>query len=178
MPVRGRGADIRTPTSGVEKTHARRSMKKAEMITGVFLLALSGLVMWGASLMPPSATFGPGAGFLPFWLGVLLAVLATILFVSAWRREATEKNSEPVFPGKQALFAILSTLAGLAGYILLIEVLGYLVDTFLFIVYLMKIVEHEKWPLTLMVAVGTTVVLFVTFQILLKITLPSNMFGL
>ncbi len=153
-------------------------MKKADLITGVFLLALSGLVIWGASQMPPSATFGPGAGFLPFWLGILLAVLATILFVSAWRRQATEKDSEPVFPGKHALLTIASTLVGLAGYILLIEVLGYLVDTFLFIVFLMKAVEHEKWPLTLMVAAGTTVVLFVTFQILLKITLPSNMFGL
>jgi putative tricarboxylic transport membrane protein len=152
-------------------------MKKADLITGVFLLVLSGLAIWGASQMPPSATFGPGAGFLPFWLGVLLAVLATILFVSAWRRQATEKDSEPVFPGKQAIFAITSTLVGLAGYILLIEVLGYLVDTFLFIVFLMKAVEHEKWPLTLMVAAGTTIVLFMTFQILLKITLPSNMFG-
>jgi len=153
-------------------------MKKAEMITGVVLLVLSGLVIWEASQMPPSATFGPGSGFLPFWLGVLLAVLATILFVSAWRRQATEKDSEPVFPEKQALFAITSVLVGLAGYILLIEVLGYLVDTFLFIVFLMKAVEREKWPLTLMVAVGTTAVLFITFQILLKITWPSNMFGL
>jgi hypothetical protein len=55
--------------------------------------------------------------------------------------------------------------------------LGYLLDTFLFIVFLMKVVEREKWPLTLMVAVGTTAVLFITFQFLLQITLPSNMFG-
>ena len=152
-------------------------MKKAEMITGVFLLVLSGFVIWVALEMPPSSTFGPGAGFLPFWLGVLLAVLATILFVSAWRRQATQKENESVFPGKQALFAIASVLVGLAVYILLIEVLGYLLDTFLFIVFLMKVVEREKWPLTLMVAVGTTAVLFITFQFLLQITLPSNMFG-
>jgi putative tricarboxylic transport membrane protein len=152
-------------------------MKKAEMVTGVVLLVLSGFAIWEASQMPPSATFGPGSGFLPFWLGVLLAVLAMILFVSAWRRQATEKDSEPIFPGKQALFAITSVLVGLAGYILLIEVLGYLVDTFLFIVFLMKAVEREKWQLTLMVAVGTTAVLFITFQFLLRITLPSNIFG-
>ncbi|MEK6654138.1 MAG: tripartite tricarboxylate transporter TctB family protein, partial [Thermodesulfobacteriota bacterium] len=90
---------------------------------------------------------------------------------------ATEKDSETVFPGKQALFAITSVLVGLAAYILLIEVLGYLVDTFLFIVFLMKAVEREKWPLTLMVAVGTTAVLFITFHFLLRITLPSNIFG-
>ncbi len=152
-------------------------MKKADLITGVVLLVLSGFVIWEASQMPPSATFGPGSGFLPFWLGVLLAALATILFVSAWRRPATEKDSESVFPGKHALFAITSVLVGLAGYILLIEVLGYLVDTFLFIVFLMKAVEREKWPLTLMVAVGTTAVLFITFKFLLRITLPSNIFG-
>ncbi len=152
-------------------------MKKAEMITGVVLLGLSGFVIWGALEMPPSATFGPGAGFLPFWLGVLLAVLATILVVSAWRSQATEKDSSPVFPGKQALFAITLVLVGLAVYILLIDVLGYIVDTFLFIVFLVKIVEREPWPLTLKLAVAATAGLFITFHLLLKITLPSNMFG-
>ena len=49
-------------------------MKKAEMIAGMVLLLLSGLVIWSASQMPPSATFGPGAGFLPFWLGIGLLV--------------------------------------------------------------------------------------------------------
>jgi putative tricarboxylic transport membrane protein len=152
-------------------------MKKAEMITGVFLLLLSGAVIWGALQMPPSASFGPGAGFLPFWLGVLLAVLATILFVSAWRRPATEKDTKSIFPGKQALLTVSLVMGGLAGYILLIEVLGYLVNTFLFVFFLMKAVQREKWPLTLGVSVGTTVGLFLIFQVLLRITLPSNMFG-
>jgi putative tricarboxylic transport membrane protein len=152
-------------------------MKKVEMITGVFLLFLSGAVIWGALQMPPSASFGPGAGFLPFWLGVLLAVLATILFVSAWRRPATEKNNKSIFPGKQALITVTLVMGGLAGYILLIEVLGYLVNTFLFVFFLMKVVQREKWPLTLGVSLGTTVGLFLIFQVLLRITLPSNMFG-
>lgn len=152
-------------------------MKKADMITGVVLLAFSGYVIRESWRMPASMTFGPGPAFLPFWLGVLLAVFAGILFVTALSRRATEKDSEPIFPGKQALFAITLVLVGLAGYILLIEVLGYLVDTFLFIVFLMKAVEREKWALTLTVAVVTTATLFFTFQILLKITLPSNMFG-
>ena len=152
-------------------------MKKADMITGVVLLALSGFVIQETWRMPASATFGPSAGFLPFWLGVLLAVFAAILFVSALRRPATEKDSNAIFPGKQALLAIMLVMVGLAGYILLIEVVGYIADTFLFIVFLMKAVEREKWPMTVMVAAGTTAVLFFTFQYLLQITLPSNMFG-
>ncbi len=152
-------------------------MKKADMITGIVLLALSGFAIQETWRMPASATFGPGPAFLPFWLAVILAIFATILFVSAWRRPATEKDHHSIFPGKRALIAITLVMVGLGLYIFLIEVLGYLVDTFLFIVFLMKAVEREKWPLTLMVAVCTTALLFITFQFLLKITLPSNMFG-
>jgi putative tricarboxylic transport membrane protein len=152
-------------------------MKKAEMNTGVFLLVLSGFVIWQSLEMPPSATFGPGAGFLPFWLGILLAVLATILFVSAWRSEEAREGSKSVFPGKQALWTISLVMIGLGVYIELIEILGYITDTFIFVVFLMKIVEREKWPLSLILAVCTSAGLFVVFQVLLQITLPSNMFG-
>lgn len=152
-------------------------MKKADLITGIVLLVLSGYVIQESWQMPASATFAPGAGFLPFWLGVVLAVFATILLITGWHRRAAEKDSKTLFPGKQALLAIALVLVGLAGYILLIEVLGYLVDTFLLIVFLMKVVEREKWPLTLMIAVITTAALFITFQFLLQIKLPSNMFG-
>ncbi len=152
-------------------------MKKAEMITGVFLLLLAIAVIWEAANMPPSASFGPGAGFLPFWLGLLLAVLAIMLCVSAWRSLAKRKESGSIFPRKQALLAVTLTMAGLAGYILLIEILGYLVDTFLFVVFLVKVVERETWRLSLPVAAGTVVGLYTIFHILLRITLPVGMFG-
>jgi putative tricarboxylic transport membrane protein len=152
-------------------------MKKAEMIAGIVLLVLSGAVIWAATEMPPSATFGPGAGFLPFWLGIVLAILATILIVTAWHRQPTREDGAPVFPGKQALTTIVLVLVGLGVYIELIEVLGYILDTFLFVVYLVKVVEKQKWPLSLAVAVCTAGGLFVIFQLLLQIILPSNMFG-
>jgi putative tricarboxylic transport membrane protein len=152
-------------------------MKKADLITGVILLVISGYVIQEAWRMPPSATFGPGSGFLPFWLGVLLTVLAVILLATAWRRQATEKDSKSPFPGKRALIAIGSVLGGLAVYIVLIEVLGYLVDTFLYVAFLLGIVERQRWPITVGVAVLTTAGLYLIFQVLLGITLPSNMFG-
>ncbi|MHB9097389.1 MAG: tripartite tricarboxylate transporter TctB family protein [Syntrophales bacterium] len=152
-------------------------MKKADLITGVVLLVLSGYVIREAWLMPPSATFGPGSGFLPFWLGVILAVLAVILLATTWRRRATGKDGVSPFPGTKALIAIGSVLVGLAVYIILIEVLGFLVDTFLYVAFLLGVVERERWLTTLLVAVSTTAGLYLIFQVFLGITLPSNMFG-
>lgn len=152
-------------------------MKKADLITGIVLLVLSVYVIQESWRMPQSATFGPGVGFLPLWLGVLLALFAVILFVGAWRRLATEKTEEPLFPRGKALVAVGLVLGGLAAYIMLIEVFGFIADTLLFVMFLLKIVEHQTWQRTIIVGVVTTGILFTIFQVLLKITLPSNMFG-
>jgi putative tricarboxylic transport membrane protein len=152
-------------------------MKKADLITGIVLLVLSGCVIGGALRMPQSASFGPGAGFLPFWVGVILAVLATLLLASVWTRQATPKDIASPFPDKKALLAITGVLGGLAAYILLIEALGFLVDTFLYVVFLLGVIERERWQTTVTVALLTTVGLYTVFQVLLTISLPKNMFG-
>jgi putative tricarboxylic transport membrane protein len=152
-------------------------MKKADMMTGIVLLILSGYVIEEAWRMPQSASFGPGAGFLPFWVGVILAVLAVLLLASAWTRKVTEKDSVSPFPKAKALLAITSVLGGLAAYIFLIEVLGFLVDTFLYVAFLLGVVERERWQMTVSVALLTTFGLYGIFQVLLTIGLPKNMFG-
>lgn len=152
-------------------------MKKADVMTGIVLLVLSGYVIGEAWRMPQSGTFGPGAGFLPFWIGVIFAILAVLLLASAWTRKATEKDTTSPFPGKKALLAITGVLGGLAAYILLIDVLGFLVDTFLYVAFLLGVVERERWRMTVSVALLTTVGLYVIFQVLLTVGLPKNMFG-
>jgi putative tricarboxylic transport membrane protein len=152
-------------------------MKKADLITGFVLLALAGYVIWESSQMPQSATFGPGVGFLPLWLGILLAFFSIILIAGAWFRKTAGQVKGPLFPEKKALLAVVLVLVGLAAYILLIEVIGFIADTFLFVTFLMWFVERQKWLRTIATAVLTTGGLYIIFEILLKITLPSNMFG-
>lgn len=152
-------------------------MKKADIITGFILLVLAGYVIREAWTMPQSGTFGPGPGFLPLWLGALLAFLAVILLVTSWSRRPTEKDRQSPFPGVKPLLSVASVLLGLALYTLLMETLGFLVDTFLFVAYLMLVVERERWPTAILVAASTTAALYLVFQVLLTITLPRNMFG-
>jgi putative tricarboxylic transport membrane protein len=152
-------------------------MKKADLITGFVLLVLSGYMIWESWMMPDSATFGPGSGFLPFWLGILMAVLSVILMAGALFRKPDPTGKEP-FPRGKALLRVAAVMVGLGVYISLMEVLGFVLNTFLFVSYLMLAVEREKWKLAGMVAVLTTAGLYIIFQVLLGITLPKNMFGL
>jgi putative tricarboxylic transport membrane protein len=151
-------------------------MKKADLITGTVLLVLAGYVIYEAWMMPPSGTFGPGSGFFLFWLGIILAALSLILVVgAAVRRE--DPNAGSPFPARQALFAVAKVLGGLVFFTVLMETLGFLVNTFIFVTYLMKVVQRERWRMTVVIAVATTACLYTVFQLLLGITLPRNMLG-
>jgi len=126
--------------------------------------------------MPPSATFGPGAGFLPFWLGALMALLSILLLVNAFR-PSVKPPTKPVFPSGRTLLSLGAVIAGLTVYILTLEILGFLVGTALLTGYLLGFVEREKWYTTVLVAVLNSAGLYVVFQVLLGVNLPANRFG-
>ena len=151
-------------------------MRRADQITGCILLIFSLALMEGARRMPSSATFGPGAGFLPFWCGALLAMLSMLLIVDAFRRSA-DAATKPVFPGGRALLLLGTVIAGLTVYILTLEFLGFLIGTGLLTAYLLGVVEKEKWRTTIIVAVLNSAALYIVFQMLLGVSLPANRFG-
>ncbi|HSB68946.1 MAG TPA: tripartite tricarboxylate transporter TctB family protein [Candidatus Methylomirabilis sp.] len=151
-------------------------MRRADQITGVIVLIFSLVVIEGARRMPPSGTFGPGAGFLPFWLGAAMAVLAIILLVNASREPAHVSGRSP-FPKGRRLLPILATVGALGGFILLLEILGFLLATALLTAFLLRVVEREGWWISVGVGLANAAGLYVVFQVLLGVSLPKTVFG-
>jgi putative tricarboxylic transport membrane protein len=151
-------------------------MRRADQLTGVVMLIFSMAVIEGARRMPPSGTFGPGAGFLPFWLGATMAILSIILLVSATREPAQPSGRSP-FPKGRAVLAILETVGALAAFIFLLETLGFLLATALLTAFLLRVVEREGWLITVTVALANAAGLYIVFRILLGVSLPKNLFG-
>ncbi len=60
---------------------------------------------------------------------------------------------------------------------MLMETLGFIANTLLFVAYLMGVVERQKLKLTAMVSVLATAGLYMIFHVLLGVTLPRNIFG-
>lgn len=151
-------------------------MRRADQITAVIALIFSLAVIEGARRMPPSGTFGPGAGFLPFWLGAVLGILSIILLVNASREPAQASGDSP-FPRGRGLLVILETVGALGSFILLLETLGFLLATVLLTAFLLRVVEREGWVMSLGVALANAAGLYVVFQVLLGVSLPKTIFG-
>jgi putative tricarboxylic transport membrane protein len=149
-------------------------MGRADQVTGIVVLVFSLAVMEGARRLPPSGTFGPGPGFLPFWLGAVLAMLAVLLMVGGWRRRIPGGR---LFPRPAALVPVGLTLGGLAAYIFLMERLGFLLATGLLAAFLLGVVERERWWVALGIGALNALALYVIFYRLLGVSLPRNALG-
>ena len=157
-------------------------MKKPDQIAGMIVLLFSGFVIEESLRIPQETVaagrteFAPPPGFLPFWAGVILAIFSIILIVSVSVRPADPQKKE-TFPGGWALLSVFLLTAALAAHIFMLDVLGYLVDTFLLIAFLLRVVMRARWKLSLVVALLASVSLYVIFQVMLEVSLPKNMFG-
>jgi putative tricarboxylic transport membrane protein len=140
------------------------------------MLVFSLTVAYTSWQMPQRVEFGPGMGFLPFWLAVLMAVLSVLLLFESTVRKRASVGKYP-FPTPQALGNVGMVIAGLGVYIAVLGTVGFAVSTILYIAFLLAIVQKERWLKTAIISLLSTGGLYVVFQILLEVKLPQNIFG-
>ena len=81
---------------------------------------------------------GPGSGFFPFWLGLVLAALSALLLVSAARRPEPGPAWLPTGRGAVRLVVVVAVTA---AFIALLPVLGMVLGTALFLGVLLRMLE-------------------------------------
>lgn len=119
----------------------------------------------------------PGPGFLPFVTGMILVALSLALLISGlMNRGGRAGSKEEPMPGGQALKRILKVLGALCLYVLLLEPLGFLLTTFLFMALLLRL-EPRNGFFILFGAIGATLFFFVLFKVLLRVPLPQGILG-
>lgn len=116
--------------------------------------------------------FAPGAGFLPFWLGMILAALVVVFLLSARATAAEEKAAASRAPRK-----VFAVSAGLVACVALIETLGFALGIAAFVVYLVRWIERRSWVSAIGLAAGTALMLYLIFRAWLSVPLPQGPWG-
>lgn len=117
---------------------------------------------------------GPGSGFFPFWLGLVLAALSALLLVSAARRPEPGPAWLPTGRGAVRLVVVVAVTA---AFIALLPVLGMVLGTALFLGVLLRMLEGHSWRATLGVAVGAAAANWALFVLWLKVPFPVGVLG-
>ena len=150
-------------------------MRRADQIGAVLLLlfgvayaatAAKSYTYWGAN--------GPGSGFFPFWLGVAMAILATIFLIGATREPGP---GEAWLPSGHGLIRLAAVVGATVLFVVLLPILGMTLATALFLLGLLRFLEGHAWPVTLGVAVVTAVGNWAIFAWWLQVPFPIGVLG-
>lgn len=142
-----------------------------ELVLAAFFVAL-GLLWVGAAIrMPLWEGFAPQSGFMPLWYGVILIGLTLAVLVNLFRQKEDAKAEDPI--GKP-LIVLAVFAAGIAG----LEPMGFGPAIFLMLLFMFAFIERLPIISSVLVAAGTTAVLFLIFRTWLKVTLPIGPLGI
>ena len=122
----------------------------------------------------------PGAGFLPFFAGLLLGISGFILMLStlfsqekAQRDEAEGRDRTGRHFRRFVTPAV--TMAILFGYVLLLDLLGFLLTTFICLSLLFKLSEPERWMRPVVLSCTLAVLSYLVFSVWLQCQLPKGL---
>jgi len=141
-----------------------------DQASALFWLAVAILVAVQSVTLKLGTLTQPGPGFFPFWSAIVLGVLSVVLLVGSRRRRAPA----PASATRSWTPAIVA--GGLLAYVLLLERLGFVTVTFLFLLFLFRLVR-KGWLVSGLAAVVGTGACYGLFQLWLKSQLPRGPLG-
>jgi len=151
-------------------------MKKGLIVSCVILIVLSVYGLIESSRLERTMKMGIGIGFLPFAMSLAIGGLSIGLLVNILRGRA-EIKEKPVFQpdGRSRVFVVV---AFLMGYLFLIEWLGYVASTFVYLAGTILFLRRERVFSAVLTSVGLTVFLYAIFRLWLKSPLPTGFLGI
>jgi len=149
----------------------------ADRVSSLCWLAFGLFCIYGSILLGLGTLREPGTGFFPLIAGSFFTLLALVVFVRS------------LFPGRGFQARISSLWKGaiwnrplavgilMAGYILVLERIGFLLTSLVVLLIMLKGVEKFPWWKASLIAVISSGSTFFLFRVLLKATLPTGIFG-
>ena len=145
------------------------SNSKSGIWAGIVILCLAIFSLVISFQYSYSGIVGPGPGFFPIWLSVSLIILS-ILYI--YESVKGKNVSEEEWPTGHSLKQILFIIMSLVLFLVLFVLCGFLFAGIIFLIVLFY--KEYKWFVTASLSVGITLFIYVMFNIVLKVHLPSS----
>jgi hypothetical protein len=144
-----------------------------DVTVAIGFLAFGAVVMWDSHRIGAGWAFdGPQAGYVPFYVGVLICASSMITLAQAVLKRSRVADRQ--FVTWEQLRLVSEVLIPSLVYVAVIPWLGIYVSTVLYISWFMWRIGHYGLLRILPIALGVPVLVFLTFEIWFKISLPKG----
>lgn len=149
---------------------------KLDLISSAFWLLISIAATTESYHLGLGSLRKPGSGLLPFVASCFLGLFSVVVFLQA--QLGKPKPEEKIWPNRDGWLKVILVFLILLAYALALEKIGFVLDTFLLIFILLKTIEPQSWIKSIAFSLLVTVSSYITFNVWLKVPLPSGLLGL
>jgi hypothetical protein len=150
-------------------------MKRVDLLWSFCVIAIAAVYLAAAFDLPLTTRRGaPGAGVFPVYMGVLLAIAGVLYLLQAIFVLVKKKSDDDSFSGLPSRPALLLMMY-MVGYAVVIQVLGFLIGTFIFGFLLLSMYFRLPFVRALTVSLGLSVVVHYGFTIGFQVELPAGL---
>ena len=141
---------------------------KIELFVALVLLAFGTLIAFKSwELGAGWRDDGPGAGYFPFYIGLLVCIASAVVIV----RAIAGRHDDDVFVTYAQLKLVFTVLLPSLAFVLVTQFLGLYVGSLLFIAAFMVWVGHYGWLRSIGVGFAVAALSFLMFEVWFKVPL-------
>ena len=144
-------------------------MVRRDVAVATLALAFGAAAAFESAKLPFGTIHNPGEGFFPWWASVTVVLLAIILLIQALNSRSSTARDE-----SGRLVKVVVLLVVLAAYTFLLDPLGYPICTFLLVLFMLRVLDPQRWPVALSIAVFSAAGSYVLFAVWLSVPLPRG----
>ena len=145
---------------------------KPDQVSSIFWMVSGAVVVYLSYQLGLGALSRPGPGFMIFWAGLILCLLAGLLFLHAkFISQQKMRTVRKLWLGVNWTKPTL-VLIGIIVYGLIFEHIGYIISTTLLLILFFRAIDPVKWWKASLWAVSSTFISFVVFDLWLQVQLP------
>ncbi|HEX2987750.1 MAG TPA: tripartite tricarboxylate transporter TctB family protein [Chloroflexota bacterium] len=152
-------------------------MKRPYQITAVVFILFAAFIARDSMELKFYTALGPGPSFFPFWLSVLMMILAAMMFFNA-----TFKNAGPMpddfWASKVGYLRMLAIFLAISFAVFFMETIGFRLTMLAFYLFLLFALGRQNLIVTAIVAIAGSWGVFQVFTEYLKVPLPIGIFGI
>lgn len=152
-------------TASIQKSNAC-------LVLGGIGLFLAVGYLWMSFQLPFGEMDQPGAAVFPVIVGIVWALASLITMWEGWKTNKAEQIEMPAGSDRKRL---LSTIGLLAGYFLLLPILGQIITSTLFCTLLFRVLSNISWSRVVVYSLAMSVVVNIVFIFMFKIPMPRGL---
>jgi hypothetical protein len=147
-----------------------------DAVVAVVIFVIGAVVIFGSRKLGSEWTSdGPGAGYFPFYIGLILSISGLgILFQSLF----TKAKDTDSFVDREQLGRVVSVLIPALVYVGAIQLIGIYVASAVYIALFMVILGKYSWIKSVVAALVVNVLFFLMFEVWFKVPLFKGNYDL